>query len=103
MASATLIHGQINSPTSTARGWPQVFQEQPSLYPVLRTVYEFIKLNSSDGFALRKIYADFLQEAAGILSNYALNAVAGQYLQLANHWSNLADNALPSEFQSLIA
>lgn len=77
-------------------GWPQVFQEQPSLYPVLRTVYEFIKLNSSDGFALRKIYADFLQEAAGILSNYALNAVAGQYLQLANHWSNLADNALPS-------
>lgn len=77
-------------------GWPQTFKETKNLYPVLRTVYEAIKLNGSDGFALRKIYADFLQEAAGILSNYGLNAVAGQYLQLANHWSNLADNALPS-------
>jgi len=77
-------------------GWPQTFQEPRDLYPILRTIYESIKLNGSDGFALRKIYADFLQEAAGILSNYGLNAVAGQYLQLANHWSNLADNALPS-------
>ena len=77
-------------------GWPQIFRDSKSLYPLLRTVYETIKLNGSDGFALRKLYADFLQEAAGILSNYGLNAVAGQYLQLANHWSNLADNALPS-------
>ncbi len=77
-------------------GWPQVFQNQKGLLPVLRTVYESIKLNGTGGFALRKTYADFLHEAAGILSNPALNAVAGQYLQLANHWSILADNALPS-------
>jgi len=59
-------------------------------------VYESIKLNGTGGFALRKTYADFLHEAAGILSNPDLNAVAGQYLQLSNHWSILADNALPS-------
>ena len=77
-------------------GWPQVFRNQQGLLPVLRMVYESIKLNGTGGFALRKTYADFLHEAAGILSNPALNAVAGQYLQLANHWSILADNALPS-------
>lgn len=77
-------------------GWPQLFQDPKDTYPSLRTIYETIKLNGSDGFALRKIYADFLQEAAGLLSNYGLNAVAGQYLQLANRWSNLAESALPS-------
>ncbi|MFW5714017.1 MAG: DUF4872 domain-containing protein [Brevefilum sp.] len=77
-------------------GWPQVFQNQKGLFPVLRTVYESIKLNGTGGFALRKTYADFLHEAAGILNNPAFNAVAGQYLQLSNHWSILAENALPS-------
>jgi hypothetical protein len=78
-------------------GWPQVFQHQKGLFPVLRTVYESIKLNGTGGFGLRKTYADFLHEAASILSNPSLNAVAGQYLQLSNHWSILADNALPSK------
>jgi len=78
-------------------GWPQIFRDQEGLFPVLSTVYESIKLNGTGGFALRKLYADFLHEAAGLLSNPALNAVAGQYLQLANHWSSLAENALPSK------
>jgi len=78
-------------------GWPQVFRDQKGLFPVLSTVYESIKLNGTGGFALRKLYADFLHEAAGLLNNPSLNAVAGQYLQLANHWSSLAENALPSK------
>lgn len=78
-------------------GWPQVFRDQKGLFPVLATIYESIKLNNTGGFGLRKIYADFLHESAGLLSNPALNAVAGQYLQLANHWSSLAENALPSK------
>jgi len=77
-------------------GWPRVFKNQKNLFTALCTLYELIKLNGTDGFALRKMYADFLHEAAGILSNASLNAAAGQYLQLSNHWSNLADNALPS-------
>lgn len=78
------------------QGWPKVFQNQQGLFSVLKNIYESIKLNGTGGFALRKTYADFLHETAGILSNPMFNAVAGQYLQLANHWSNLADNALPS-------
>ncbi|MDY6846539.1 MAG: DUF4872 domain-containing protein [Chloroflexota bacterium] len=78
-------------------GWPQTFQNQQGLYNALRTIYESVKINGTDGFALRKMYADFLHEAAGILNNPALHAITGQYLQLSNHWSNLAENALPSK------
>jgi hypothetical protein len=79
------------------QGWPQVFKDHHDLYYALRTVYESIKLNGTDGFALRRLYANFLHEAAGALDNPALNAISGQYLQLSNHWSNLAENALPSK------
>jgi len=79
------------------QAWPVAFKNQTGLYQALRTIYESIKLNGTEGFALRKLYADFLHEAAGILSNPALNAITGQYLQLSNHWSNLAENALPSK------
>ncbi len=78
-------------------GWPQVFNHQKGLYAALRTIYEAIRLEGTEGFALRKTYADFLHDAATILENPALNAVAGQYLQLSNHWANLAENALPSK------
>jgi hypothetical protein len=78
------------------QGWPQVFNQQAGLYPVLRTIYESIRLDGTEGFALRKTYSDFLHEAASYLGNPALNAVAGQYLQLSNHWANLAESALPS-------
>jgi hypothetical protein len=61
-----------------------------------------IKLNGSEGFALRKMYSDFLHEGANVLSNSDLNAAAGQYLQLSNQWSNLAENALPSKIPFLI-
>jgi hypothetical protein len=78
-------------------GWPRVFKNQVGLYAALRTVYESIRLDGTDGFALRKTYADFLHQAAAVLDNPSLNAVAGQYLQLSNHWANLAENALPSK------
>lgn len=76
--------------------WVQIFDDPTGLFPVLCTLYESIKLNGTGGFALRKLYADFLHEAASLFGNPELNAVAGQYLQLSNHWSNLAENALPS-------
>ena len=77
-------------------GWPQIFKDPKGLFRILCTVYEDIKLNGTEGFALRKLYSNFLHEAAGIVSNPALNGLASHYLQLANHWSNLAENALPS-------
>lgn len=77
-------------------GWSQVFKDQKGLFLALQTIYESIKLDGTGGFALRKFYSDFLHESASYLGNPSLNAVAGQYLQLSNHWSNLAEYALPS-------
>lgn len=79
------------------QGWPRIFKDQKGLFPVLRRAYELIKLDGTGGFALRKVYSGFLHEAAGYLNNPHLNAVAAQYLQLSNHWANLAENALPSQ------
>ncbi len=77
-------------------GWSQVLDDQEDLFTVLKSIYVSIKLDGTEGFALRKLYSDFLHEAAGYLNNPRLNAVAGQYLQLSTHWLNLAENALPS-------
>ncbi len=79
------------------QGWPQVFKDQRGLYPVLRAIYESIKLDGTEGFALRKLYADFLHEAASYLGNPELNAIAGQYLQLANRWATFAESTLSSD------
>jgi len=77
-------------------GWPNIFSDPKILFPVLRTIYETIKLDGTEGFALRRMYSDFLHEAAEYLNNPTLNATAGQYLQLSSHWANLAEIALPS-------
>jgi hypothetical protein len=78
------------------QSWAQIFKGQKGLYTALRTVHESIRSDGTEGFALRRMYADFLHQAATILNNPAYNAAAGQYLQLSNHWANLAENALPS-------
>lgn len=83
---------------SDPTGWLQIFRDQTGLFPVMRSIYEAIKLFGSDGFALRKLYSDFLHETASYLGNPDLNAIAGQYLQLSNQWANLAENALPSKY-----
>ena len=79
------------------QGWPSVFQDPRDLFFALRTMYTTIKLDGSEGYALRRLYSDFLHECAGYLGNPGLNAVAGQYLQLSNHWASLAESALSSQ------
>lgn len=78
------------------QSWLHIFDDPKGLFPVLCTLYESIRLNGTGGFALRKLYSDFLHETASLLGNPELNAAAAQYLQLSNHWANLAENALPS-------
>lgn len=79
------------------QGWPIVFHDPKDLYPALRTIYTSIRLDGTEGYALRRLYSDFLHESAGYLGNPELNAVAGQYLQLSNHWAALAESALSSQ------
>lgn len=86
------------------KGWPNVFQNGEGLYEALGWVHGGVKLNGTAGGALRSMYADFLQEAAAILANDALNAVAAEYRALAAQWTAFADSAMPhAETRELLA
>lgn len=74
----------------------QMFMDGNGLSSALRTIYESIKLNGTEYFALPNLYADFLHKAAVVLENPAFKSMTDRYLQLANHWSNKVENALPS-------
>lgn len=87
---------KIDHPTDS-KGWPVVYQDPHDLFFALRTLYTAIRIDGTEGYALRRMYSDFLHESAGYLGNPGLNAVAGQYLQLSNHWASLAENALASQ------
>lgn len=81
--------------TRNKKGWPVVFKDRAGLYSTLRSVYEGIVLDGTEGQGLRSMYADFLDEAAGAISRPALQEAAAHYREVAGLWSQLADAALP--------
>jgi hypothetical protein len=81
--------------TKNKKGWPVVFKSGQGLYLTLRAVFESVALDGTDGAGLRALYADFLDEAAGVLGKAALNDAAAQYRAVAEQWSAFAEAALP--------
>jgi hypothetical protein len=83
-------------------GWPRVLPGG-LLFEVLRLLYYWVETSGTGGGNFRGLYADFLDEAAGVLPAEGLRDLAGQYrdlarawTDLANAWSKLADAYLPS-------
>lgn len=93
--------GKMMTHRKNAKGWPVVFADQRGLYGALKSVYEGVELISRDGGGLRGLYADFLDEAAGIINRPALREAAEQYRKLAAQWSAFADSALPEDVEPL--
>ena len=85
--------------TRGAKGWPQVFADGTRLASVFCSMREGIALRGMDGAGLRALYADFLREAGGALTEPALVAAATTYDNLAARWRQLssAPFALPSK------
>ena len=81
--------------TKNKKGWPTVFAGGRGLYGSLRTLYEGIEHAGTGGGGLRGLYADFLDEAAGVLDRKALKAAATLYRDLQGRWRDLAQAALP--------
>lgn len=79
------------------KGWPTVFKSRWGLYPTLRSIFEAVTLDGTDGAGLRNIYADFLDEAAGILNNPALKDAATAYREVAVKWQAFANAALAAD------
>ncbi|MCU0499428.1 MAG: BtrH N-terminal domain-containing protein [Anaerolineae bacterium] len=82
------------------KGWPTVFADHQGLYNTLRSMFEELALNSGTG-GLRGLYADFLDESAGLIDREGLRTVATLYRDLARRWDHLAEIALSDEIAPL--
>jgi hypothetical protein len=92
--------GKMMTNAKHKKGWPSLFEDRRGLYSTLRSAFEGVELNVGTG-ALRGLYAQFLDEAAGILANDRLHSVAGHYRDLARRWHAFAEAALPDEVPAL--
>ncbi len=84
-----------------AKGWPRTFGPGPALYTALRQAYFWIEASGTGGGGFRPLYAAFLDEAASILGNDALRAMADQYRALGEQWTALANALLPAGVAAL--
>lgn len=87
--------------TSNKKGWPVVFKDGHGLYETLRSIYEGITQDGSDGYGLRGLYADFLDEAAFILDAPILEESARLYRLAAGEWESLANIALSDDVEAM--
>ena len=70
------------------RGWPAMFAEGPRAYAALYRAYEDIECRSTAGG--RAFYAEFLDEAAGLLGQERLRRAADAYREAGTLWSRIA-------------
>jgi Butirosin biosynthesis protein H, N-terminal/Domain of unknown function (DUF4872) len=84
--------------TRNAKAWPRVFADRVSLFDACLSVYENLEPAAGpDGGNLRGLYAEFLDEAAGLLDAPALGDAAAAYRAAAARWRAVADVALPAD------
>lgn len=81
------------------KGWPTVFPPGPPLYAGLTAIFHSVETSGTGGGAFRPMYADFLEEASGLLDRPALEDVARQYRELGTMWSAFAAAALPDSIE----
>jgi hypothetical protein len=90
---ARLLTGSGN-----AKAWPKVFADRVGLFDACLSVYENLEAAAGPGGGnLRGLYAQFLEEAAGLLDAPPLAEAAGAYREAAARWHQVAEVALPAD------
>ena len=87
--------------TKNKKGWSNCFDDGPGLHRALCSVYMQIELRGFGGSAYRGIYADFLDQAAGVLKKPGLKKVADQFREAEASWGKIAQAALPDSIPIL--
>jgi len=87
--------------TKNKKSWSKSFADGPSLQRALSSVYKQIELRGFGGSAFRGMYADFLDQAAGVLKKPAFKKVAEQFREAEASWHNIALAALPDSIPVL--
>ena len=78
------------------KSWKVVFKERAGLYVTLRSIFEGITLDDTEGAGLRDLYADFLTEANDILDADLSDAIRA-YRTCAEAWRDFAHTALSDD------
>jgi hypothetical protein len=78
-----------------------VFKEKKGLYSTLRSLHEGVKLFGTKGGGLRRLYAEFLSEAAPVVGKSALETAAAYFNALGDRWQQFADAVLPDHIATL--
>jgi Butirosin biosynthesis protein H, N-terminal/Domain of unknown function (DUF4872) len=80
-----------------AKGWPTVFADGTGLAGAMLSVWEGIEPVGMGGGNLRALYADFLDEASGLLGAPDLAGCATAFRAAAERWHEVAEMALPAD------
>jgi hypothetical protein len=81
--------------SSGKKGWLKVFRGG-LIFHALRDVFQSIETMGTGGGLHRRMFADFLGEAAEVTKKKALAGHAKSYRALAEQWTEFADAALPN-------
>lgn len=87
--------------SSDRKGWPRFFPLGRDLLAALLAVYVQIELRGYGGGAFRTLYADFLEEAAGVARRRRLVEAAEPFRRSGRAWRSLARAALPNSVPRL--
>jgi Butirosin biosynthesis protein H, N-terminal/Domain of unknown function (DUF4872) len=80
-----------------AKAWPKVFADRVGLFDACLSVYENVEPVGWDGGNLRGLYAQFLDEAAGLLEAPDLGKAAAAYREAEAAWRAVAETAVPAD------
>lgn len=83
------------------KGWPRFFPLGRDLLSALLGVFVQIELRGYGGGAFRPLYADFLDEAAGVVRRRRLAEAAEPLRRSGRAWRSLARAALPNSVPRL--
>ena len=100
LAALTKWAGMLTN-TKNKKGWPNCFPGGPPLHGAMSTVFAQIELRGYGGSAFRGLYADFLDQAAGVLKKAALRKVAEQFRESEASWRAISEAALPDSIPLL--
>ena len=87
--------------TKNKKGWSNCFNTGPALHGAMSSVFGQIELRGNGGSAFRGMYADFVDQAAGVLKKPALKKVADQFRESEASWHKIALAALPDSISIL--
>ncbi len=93
--SALSKWAEMLTDTKDKKGWSNTFSSGPSLHEALSSVFGQIELRGYGGSGFRTLYADFLEQAAGVLKKPALRNVAERFRESEKSWRSISSAVLP--------